>query len=127
LSDDVLTKPDEVAKHRSIPARFKVLIDAAVSKTIADLLGRDASQSFFKYLSEEQGIPTDMVAQRLDVLFFTLDRAFGIGGRTVGKAIIRNLYTTLGLKFSENSNNNLSDYMEEALFEYVREIIKLSQ
>jgi len=61
------------------------------------------------------------------MLFLTLDHVFGVSSRTVGRAIIRNLYRTLGLKFAETPNYDLSDYVEEALFDYVREIIALSE
>lgn len=106
--------------------RFKELVDASVNETIVRLLGKDGSQSFFTHLRDESGIPRDMVAQRLDVLFLTLDHVFGVASRTVGVAIMRNLYRTLGLKFAENPDHNLSDHVEEALFDYVREITALS-
>jgi hypothetical protein len=107
--------------------RFKELVNEAVNKTIVGILGQQGSESFFTKLREERGVPRDMVAQRLEMLFDTLDQIFGIGNRTVGRAIIRNLYKTLGLKYAENTNYNLSDYVEEALFDYVREIITLSE
>jgi len=130
LSNDETTRP-EPAEKRPFPVEnklsFKEIIGAAVNETILGLLGKDASQSFFTHLSNERGISRDMVAQRLDMLFLTMDHVFGVSSRTVGRAIIRNLYRTLGLKFAENPNYTLSDYVEEALFDYVREIITLSE
>jgi hypothetical protein len=122
--------PPSVAKshfHAENQLRFKELVNAAVNETIVGILGQDGSQSFFTHLRDGRGIPRDMVAQRLEILFVTLDQIFGIVGRTVGRAIIRNLYRSLGLKFAESPNYNLSDYLEEALFDYVREIIRLSE
>jgi hypothetical protein len=122
--------PLPVAKshfHTENHQRFKELVNAAVNETIVGILGQQGSESFFTKLRDERGIPRDMVAQRLEMLFGTLDQIFGIGNRTVGRAIIRNLYRTLGLKFAENPDYDLSDYVEEALFDYVREIITLSE
>jgi len=132
LSDGEPAKPAEPAERRPSLAEdklsFKEIIDAAVNETIVGLLGNDASQSFFAHLSDERGIPRAMVAQRLDMLFLTLDHVFGVSSRTVGRAIIRSLYKTLGLKFAEIPKRySLSDYVEEALFDYVREIIALSE
>jgi hypothetical protein len=107
--------------------RFKELVNEAINETIFGLLGQDASQSFFIHLSDERGIPREMIAQRLDMLFFTLNQIFGVGSRTVGRAIVRNLYKSLGLRFAENPNWKLPDYLEEALFDYVRKIIRLSE
>jgi hypothetical protein len=130
LSNDEPTRPEPAEKRPFLAENklsFKEIIDVAVNETIFGLLGKDASQSFFTHLSDERGIPRDMVAQRLDMLFLTMDHVFGVASRTVGRTIIRNLYRTLGLKFAENSNYILSDYVEEALFDYVREIIALSE
>jgi hypothetical protein len=91
------------------------------------LLGQYGSQSFFTHLRDERGIPRNMVAQHLEMLFGTLDLIFGIASRTVGRAIMGNLYRSLGLKFAENPNYILSDYVEEALFDYVRDILSLSE
>jgi hypothetical protein len=125
------TKPTEPAERRPFLAEdklsFKEIIDAAVNETIFGLLGQDGAQSFFNHIRDERGIPRGMVAQRLDMLFLTLDQVFGVSSRTVGRAIIRNLYKTLGLKFAENSIYSLSDYVEEALFDYVGEVVTLSQ
>jgi hypothetical protein len=106
--------------------RFKEVIDAAVSETIVELLGENASKSFFEYLRDKEGIPRDNVPQHLKTVFSTLQRLFGIAGRTIGRAIIRNLYKNLGLKLAENPSYHLTDYVEEALFDYVKEIILLS-
>jgi hypothetical protein len=107
-------------------ASFKEIVDAAVSETIVELLGENASKSFFEYLADKAGIPRENVPQQLKMVFSTLQCLFGIAGRTIGRAIIRNLYKNLGLKFAENSNYHLSDYVEEALFDYVKDIILLS-
>jgi hypothetical protein len=107
-------------------ASFKEIVDAAVSETIVELLGEEVSKSVFEYLADKVGIPRENVPQQLKMVFSTLQCLFGIAGRTIGRAIIRNLYKNLGLKFAENSNYHLSDYVEEALFDYVKEIILLS-
>ncbi|MGP8069388.1 MAG: hypothetical protein ACLP5V_05815 [Candidatus Bathyarchaeia archaeon] len=112
------------AENRS---SFKELIDAVVNETIVELLGKNASNAFFKYLRDERGIPRDNVPQQLKTVFSTLQRLFGIAGRTIGRAIIRNLFKDLGLRFAENPSYDLTDYVEEALFDYVKEIILLSE
>ena len=121
------TEPNEKAHTTPFSASFRQVIGAAVNETIVGLLGVDVSESFFAHLRDEMGIPRDMIAQRLEMLFLSLDRIFGIGSRTVGRAIIKNLYRTLGLKFAENPSYNLSDYVEEALFDFVTEIVALSE
>jgi len=111
--------------HTENQLRFGELIDTTVSETIVGLLGQDASQVFFGHLRDQRGVPEDMVAQRLDMLFTTLDRVFGVASRTVGKIIVRYLCRNLSLKFPENSVYNLSDYVQEALIDYVRKIVLL--
>jgi hypothetical protein len=107
-------------------ASFKEIIDAAVRETIVELLGEEVSKSVFEYLTNKVGIPRDNVPQQLKTVFSTFQGLFGIAGRTIGKAIIKHLYKNLGLRFAENSNYDLSDYVEAALFDYVKEIILLS-
>ena len=112
------------AENRS---SFKELIDAAVNETIVELLGENVSKPFFEYLRDVMGIPRDCVPQQLETVFSTMERLFGIAGRTIGRAIIRNLYKNLGLRFAENPSYHLTDYVEEALFDYVKQIILLSE
>jgi predicted transcriptional regulator len=107
--------------------KFAELVQAAVNASVVELLGEDGAESFFTYLRDERGIAKDAVAQRLDTLFSVLDRESGIRGRTVGRTIVRNLYNALGLKFDENRNYRLSDHVEEALFDYVRDHQSLTE
>lgn len=121
LAQDNNTGLENKTREAPFSSSFREIVDAAIDETLVGLLGQDASQVFFTHLRDERGVPRDMVAQRLDIVFHTLDHAFGIAGRTVGKAIMRNLYRTLRLKFVENPNFNVSDYVQEALFEYLME------
>lgn len=107
-------------------ANFKEIIDAVVNETIVELLGKSVLNAFFKYLSDQLGVPRDSVPQQLKIVFSTMERLFGIAGRTIGRTIIRNLYKNLSLRFAENPSYQLSDYVEEALFDYVKQIILLS-
>lgn len=102
------------------------MVDAAVSETIVELLGENVSKPFFEYLADKMCIPRGNVPQQLKMVFSTLEGQFGIAGRTIGRAIIRNLYRNLGMRYAENPNYQLFDYVEDALFDYIKQIILLS-
>jgi hypothetical protein len=90
-------------------------VKSAIDEAVFNLLGQDILESLYKHLSDHYDITPNEVPYRLDTLFDTLERTFGVrGARTISRAIAKRIYLKLNLRFIELPNNRLQDYIEQA-------------
>ncbi len=102
---------------------FNSEVKRAIDGTIFGIVGQDVLRSLYKHLEKNYDITPDEVPYRLETVFETLERTFGVkGARTLSRAIARRLYYRLNLQFVETENYRLQDYMEQAKKELLLEI-----
>jgi len=79
------------------------------------LLGKRFPKTLHEYLMREYDLPPDNLPCQLDKFVEILDTVFGVpASSTIGWAIARNFYSKIGLRFVENENFRLQDYLEQA-------------
>ena len=73
------------------------------------------AKAVYGHLRDHYSITEDELPYRLDTLFITREGTFGFkGARTISRAVARRFYLRMGLKFNENPDYRLQDYLETA-------------
>ena len=94
---------------------LNVLVSKSIDETIATLLSREVTDALYLFLQKAHSISKDDVPHKLETLSATLEKTFGVAGsRTITKAIAKNLYSKLGLSFSNDPSRTLLEYVEAA-------------
>ena len=87
----------------------------SIDETITDLLSRAVVDALYAHLQTFHSIARDEVPYRLDTLFTTLEKIFGVrSSQTITKAIAREFYLKLRLEFTGNPSHTLLEYVDEA-------------
>lgn len=92
---------------------FDEILVATIQETIGAVLGRSVSEAFSHHLQAFVGLSIDEMPSHLDVLFQSLRDSFGIGGDTLGRAIVRRLYHRCGMQFTETYGRTLQECVIE--------------
>lgn len=99
---------------------FDRILNESIEEAIGGVLGKTVVSSVFYYAENSRQLGKDQIPQRLPEFFAILELIFGQGGRTLQRAIVRQLYVKSSLKFVETSNYNVMDYVERAMEELER-------
>jgi len=87
----------------------------ALDSTIYEVLGQEVLKAVYDHLRDRYAITGDEIPYRLDAVFDTLEGTFGFkGARTISRAAARRFYFKMGLRFIENPEYRLQDYIELA-------------
>jgi len=114
--DEKPTKEDASKQWTAhVTKEFNSEVKHAIEGAIYGIVGQDVLRSLYKHLKEHYDITPDEIPYRLDTVFETLERTFGVqGARTLSRAIAKRLYYRLNLQFVETENYRLQDYLEQA-------------
>lgn len=94
---------------------FNEVLVESIDETITTLLSREVVNALYLHLQTALSIQKDEVPYRLETLFTTLERTFGLtSSKTIGKAIARTFYAKLGLTFTNNPDRTILEYVEKA-------------
>ena len=105
----------QARKHRT---DFNNLLVDSVGEAITDVLGAKVTTAFWQHIQAYLGITKEEMPYRLDTLFSALKDAFGVGGDTLGRLILKKLYAKVGLPLEYTPDRPLVQYVEE-LKEYL--------
>jgi hypothetical protein len=98
-------------------AEFDKLLIQSVLETIESVLGRSVLEAFAHYIQTYVEITVDEIPAHVDLLFTLLKDAFGVGGDTLGRTIIRRLYQKAGVRLEDTrafrTKRPAIDYVEE--------------
>jgi hypothetical protein len=101
--------------HAWRPSKFNGVLVESIEETITDLLSREMVDALYAHLQTNHSISRDEIPYRLDTLFTTLEKIFGVrGSQIITKAIARKIYLKLGLEFTVNPSRTLLEYVDEA-------------
>ena len=104
----------ESARHLS-EADFGRLLVESVDESLDCVLGEIVRKAVYDTLENHSSIPKNQIPKRLDDFTLGLERAFGVvPSKTIGKVIIKRLYSKLGLEYVERADWRLPDYVREA-------------
>jgi hypothetical protein len=94
---------------------FNDALVESIDETITALLSGAVVDALYAHLQTNYSISRNEIPYRLDTLFTTLEKIFGIrSSQTITKAIARKFYLKLGLEFTANPSGTLLEYVEEA-------------
>jgi len=97
-------------RHRT---DFNDLLVDAIDETVSEVLGDRVNKAFWYHFQSFLGVTRDEMPYRLDTLFTALNTAFGIGGETLGRMIVRKLYAKVNVPLNYVPNRPLTEYVEE--------------
>ena len=92
---------------------FNDLLVDSVTEAISEVLGGRVTPSFWYHYQAYLGITREEIPYRLDTLFAGLKDAFGMGGQTLGRIIIRKLYAKTGVPLKWVPDRPFPEYIEE--------------
>jgi hypothetical protein len=98
----------------SLNEQFGNAFIESVMETITELLGPRVMEAYFSHMETHLGISKTEIPRRSCEFFSALDQTFGVGGRVIGRLIVKKLYRKLGIQVSE--------VFEESLPEEIREV-----
>jgi hypothetical protein len=94
---------------------FNDALVESIDETITDLLSREVVDALYVHLQTVHSISRDEVPYRLETLFSTLEKTFGLpGSKTICKAVARKFYAKLGLPFIDYPGRTLLEHIEAA-------------
>jgi hypothetical protein len=94
---------------------FNKVLDQAIKESITEMLGSNVLTALYSSLEKFHNITSDMIANRIDVMYSILADLFGDkSARIIGKHIALRLYDKLNLPFEEKIEFSLLNYVEAA-------------
>jgi len=94
---------------------FNEALVESIDETIAAMLSRTVVDALYAHLQTNHSISRAEVPYRLDTLFTTLEKIFGVrSSQTISRAIARKFYLKLELEFTVNPSRTLLQYADEA-------------
>ncbi|MFN3330844.1 MAG: hypothetical protein ACK419_07960 [Pyrinomonadaceae bacterium] len=88
-------------KKLSHSANFEELFNSAVDKAML-LLEESGRQAIYYHIEKTFGLERNMWHKDVERFAETLEQIFGLGAELLLKAIVKELYSNLGLKFEED-------------------------
>jgi len=92
---------------------FNTILVRSLEEVISDVLGKRVLPPFLSYLATRYHITLDEIPYQFETVLDTMEELFGVGGRTIGKLVVRRFYAKMGLELTESSRP-LIDYVERA-------------
>jgi hypothetical protein len=89
---------------------FNVLLIDSVDEAISEVLGGRVTRAFWYHYQAFLGIDRDEMPDHLDKLFSSLKGMFGVGGETLGRAIIKKLYAKANIPLELKPDRPLTEY-----------------
>ena len=115
MSQSKLTQLVDSVTPRSLRGRtdFNDLLIDSVGEAITDVLGARVTPAFWNHVQAYLGITKEEMANDLDTLFSALKDAFGVGGDTLGRLVLKKLYAKVGVPFEYTPDRPLLKYVED--------------
>ena len=90
-----------------------------MDETITRLLSKEVVDALCLDLKNKRSINREEIPDNLPTLSVVLEKYFGSGARTIGRAIARRLYSKLSLEFVSMENYQLINYVEGAKSKFI--------
>jgi len=78
------------------------------------LLGETGRQATYYYIEKASGIKRDMWYKNPEKFAAALEKIFGLGAQLLLKAIVRELYSNMGLKYKETKTFQFTHFIRKA-------------
>jgi len=84
---------------------------ASIDQTLTDLLGETNKTLLIAHLEKRASVENHDLQKNIADFSIALDE-FGNVGRVLGRAIAKRLFSRVGLKYEEDTNHSLYDYVK---------------
>jgi len=95
------------------PAAFREYLLEAIDYGLM-VLGEIVRQAIYGQIENHHGLKRAEIPERLEAFHTALGSVLGVNAKTVEKLIAKNLYSRLGLNFTEHANWSIVDYVNHA-------------
>ena len=105
-----------VEERRVLSEReFNRLFIESLDESLGSVLSEVVRLAVYDALEKHHSIARNQIPERLDDFALALERCFGVApSKTMGKVIVKRLYSKLGLVFVDETDWRLPDYVREA-------------
>lgn len=93
---------------------FDNILLECVDTSLSDLLSPKVRDAAYLVLERTYSISRKEIPQRANQFGSCLEQVFGVAGKTIGRTIVRRLYSKLGLEFLEKPGYEFHDYIRTA-------------
>jgi len=99
--------------HMGLPERYDSAILEAVDEGIM-FLGESGRRTIYHHVERHYQIKREEIPAKIEGFNRALEDLFGAGSKIIGRLIVKNLYSRLGLALVEHQNWTLLDYVKDA-------------
>ena len=85
----------------------------AVDDTLKQIFKEDGARVIYEFLENHARLKLEEVADKPKIFSDSLERLMVSAARVIEQAILKNLYSRLGLKFEEKQGYEFSDHIRE--------------
>jgi hypothetical protein len=105
-------------------SNFDQMLIESVDQALRDLLGDRTRNQIYDYLSTHYNYGREEIPERIEDFYTFLENTFATGSRTVGRTIIRRLFTRLGYEYVNVPGFEFFDYLEAVRARVARDTAK---
>jgi hypothetical protein len=102
-----------------------LLLDS-IDEVLGGLLGTRVREAVYDHLERNYLLGRTEIPERLNDFFSVLEKTFGGGAKTIGKAVARKLYVKLDWKFIELPDYEFADYWSAVKPKMTRQLTTLT-
>lgn len=84
-----------------------------VDETLKQIFKEEGARAIYDFLTNHAHLELEEAAEKPEVFSASLERLMVSATRVIEQAILKNLYSKLGLKFEEKSGYEFPDYIKE--------------
>ena len=95
--------------NKHLNMKFEELFNSAVDKAMLLMLGESGRQATYYHIEKISGLERNKWHNNLEKFTQAVEQIFGPGAQLLLKAIAKELYSSLGLKFEEGKKFNFQD------------------
>ena len=84
-----------------------------VDETLKQIFKEEGARAIYDFLTNHAHLELEEAAEKPEVFSASLERLMVSATRVIEQAILKNLYSRLGLKFKEKNGYEFPDYIRE--------------
>ena len=89
------------------------LFAEVVDETLKQIFKEEGAEAIYDFLMNHAHLELEEAAEKPEVFSASLERLMVSASRVIEQAILKNLYSRLGLKFEEKDGYEFPDYIRE--------------
>jgi hypothetical protein len=93
---------------------FDKLLIETIDLRLTDLFGVEGKEMAYRYLANHHALVKNDIPQKTDYFESCLVQLFGFCGKTIGRAIAKKFYSSLGLAFPNRLDYPFHEYIDNA-------------